>query len=278
VSIFPAAGSYLATEPKRMKRPRLSQTFAALGALALLMGATGPGARAAEAAGDANEALPADARLGATRATLQAAVDRAGAAGLPTRPLVSKVREGLAKGVPPERIAAAVGTLAHGLEEANGFARAHGRSPSPGLLIALADLHARGVSWDSATPVLTARADDAALARAVDVLAELAQRGYPDRAAGQLLRSVEEHDPNALGRVVAGLETIRRGLTLSRADALDALGANLSGEGSALDSAVNKSLEGKEHGLALGANHGNGQGNDHAAAASKKGMAKGMMK
>ena len=53
MSIFPAAGSYLATEPKRMKRPHLSQTFAALGALALLMGATGPGARAAEAAGDA---------------------------------------------------------------------------------------------------------------------------------------------------------------------------------------------------------------------------------
>lgn len=277
MSIFPARGSYFATGTKRMKRPPRWQTVASLGALALLLGAAGRTSHA-ESAGATDEALPRDARLDATRATLQATVNRAGAGGLPTRPLIVKVREGLAKGVPPERIVAAVESLARGLGEASSFARAHGRVPSPALLIALADLHARGVGWDSATPMVTARADDAALARAVDVLAELAQRGYPERPAGLLLRDVEEHDPNALGRVVAGLESIRRGLTVSRADALDALGANLSLDGSALDSAVNKSLEGKEHGLALGNGHGNGQGNDHAAAASKKGLAKGQMK
>jgi|GEM_PF-1437844 len=273
MSIFPPPGSYFATEPKRMNRRRpLWKTFASLGALALLLGATGHQSWAAE--GD--RTVPDDARLGATRASLQATVDRAEAAGLPGRPLVIKVREGLAKGVPPERIAAAVESLARGLGEANSFARAHGRGPSPALLIALADLHARGIGWDSAAPVVTAHADDAALVRALDVLSELTQRGYPERPAGLLLRNVEERDPNAIGRVVPGLESIRRGLTVSRADALEALGANLSVDGAALDAAVNKSLEGKEHGLALGANRGNGQGNDHAAGASKKGLAKGM--
>lgn len=229
-------------------------------------------------AGGGDDILPDDGRLGAARAALQATVARAEAGGLPVRPLIVKVREGLAKGVPPERIATAVDSLARGLDEANQFARAHGRRASPALLTALADLHARGVGWDSAAPVVTAHADEAALVRAVDVLGELATRGYPERPAGQLLRNMEEHDPAAIGRVVAGLESIRRGLTVSRADALDALGANLSLEGTALDAAVNKSLEGKEHGAAAGNGRGNGQGSDHAAAASKKGLAKGLMK
>jgi len=257
-----------------MKR-RLSKILGALGALALLLG--GGAGRAAPAQG-ADQAIPADARLGAARATLQATVDRADAAGLPTRPLLVKVREGLAKGVPPDRITAAVDSLARGLDEANHFARAHGRGASAALLTALADLHARGVGWDSAAPLVTARADEAALLRALDVLGDLAARGYPERPASQLLRNVEERDPAAIGRVVAGLESIRRGLTVSRADALDALGANLSADGTPLDAAVNRSLEGKEHGAALGNGHGNGQGSDHAAAASKKGLAKGLMK
>src|SRR3569833_4117649 len=93
-----------------LRRP-LWKPFASRGALALLLGATGLQTWAAE--GD--RTVPDDARLGATRASLQATVDRAEAAGLPGRPLVIKVREGLAKGVPPERIAAAVESLERGL-------------------------------------------------------------------------------------------------------------------------------------------------------------------
>ena len=254
-----------------MKRPRSRRIVASIGALALLL-AAGLDARAA------GDGVPDDARLGAARAALQATVDRAGGSGLPTRPLIVKIREGLAKGVPPERIVAAVEALSRGLGEANEFARAHGRSPSPALLTALVDLRARGVSWDSAAPLVAARADEGTLARAIDALADLAQRGYPERPAGQLLRSVEEHDPAAIVRVVTGLESIRRGLTVSRADALEALGANLAVDGSALDAAVNRSLQGQEHGAANGNGHGNGQGSDHAAAASKKGMGKGLSK
>jgi len=276
VSIFPPTRSYFATDPKRMRPPPLHRLLGSLGVLAVLLAAAGDG-HAAPAAGP-DQVVPADARLGAARDSMQAAVDRAGVAGLPTRPLIVKVREGLAKGVPPERIAAAVESLARGLEDANQFARAHGRGASPALLTALADLHARGVALQSAAPLVTAHADEPALLRAIDVLGELAARGYPEGPAGQLLRNVEERDPAAIGRVASGLETIRRGLTVSRADALDALGANLSLDGTALDAAVNKSLEGKEHGAAAGNGHGNGQGSDHAAAASKKGMGKGLLK
>jgi hypothetical protein len=258
-----------------MQRTRPWKALAPLAVLALALGAGS--AHGQTAGGQARETIPDDARLGPVRAALQATVDDAGAAGLPTRPRVVKVREGLAKGVPADRIAAAVQSLARGLEEANRFARAQGRrAPSPALLVALADLHGRGVGWDSATPLLAARADDAALARAVDVLAELAERGYPERRAGQLLREVQEHDPGAMNRVVASLESIRRGLTVSRADALDALDANLSIDGTALDAAVNKSMEGREHSAAAGNGRGNGQANEHAAGASKKGLAKGM--
>lgn len=274
MSIFPPPGSYFATEPKQMKRPQPRTILASLGLLALLLGGSAREGRAAPVNGD--DAVPADARLGTTRATLQATIDQAGTSGLPTRPLVVKVREGLAKGVPPEQIAAAVASLARGLGEANQFCLAHGRRPSSALLTALADLHARGVGWDSAIPLVSARVDDAALVRGVDVLRELAERGYPERPAGQLLGNLEARDPAAIGRVVSGLESIRRGLTVSRADALDTLGANLSVEGAALDAAVNKSLEGKEHSLGAGNGRGNGQGSDHAAAASKKGMGKGL--
>jgi len=276
VSIFPPAGSYFATDSKRMNRPRPRTMLRSVAVLALLLGGATRSGLAAPTGAD--ETIPDDARLGPARASLQATVAKAGAGGLPTRPLIVKVREGLAKGVPPERIAAAVESLARGLDEANHFARAQGRGPSAALLTALADLHARGVTWDSAAPVITAHADEAAMLRAVDVLGELATRGYPERPAGQLLRGVEEREPAAIGRLVPALESIRRGLTVSRADALEALGANLSLDGTALDAAVNKSLEGKEHGAAAGNGRGNGQGSDHAAAASKKGMAKGLMK
>jgi len=219
VSIFPPAGSYFATDSKRMNRPRPRTMLRSVAVLALLLGGATRSGLAAPTGAD--ETIPDDARLGPARASLQATVAKAGAGGLPTRPLIVKVREGLAKGVPPERIAAAVESLARGLDEANHFARAQGRGPSAALLTALADLHARGVTWDSAAPVITAHADEAAMLRAVDVLGELATRGYPERPAGQLLRGVEEREPAAIGRLVPALESIRRGLTVSRADALD---------------------------------------------------------
>ena len=51
--------------------------------------------------------LPNDARLDPVRPRLAAIVTRAEAEGLPAEVIVSKVREGLAKGIDPKRIEAA---------------------------------------------------------------------------------------------------------------------------------------------------------------------------
>lgn len=53
-----------------------------------------------------------------SRATLRALLSSSAAKGLPTAPLVTKVREGLAKGAPPDRIRAATQQLAQRLESA----------------------------------------------------------------------------------------------------------------------------------------------------------------
>src|SRR6266542_5698847 len=85
-------------------------------------------------------------RLGPDSAGLRAILERAGAADLPAELLVDKVREGLAKGVPPGRIVAVV----TGLERALGQARVEaqpyaGAKPPRGLLRALVEAHAAGV-------------------------------------------------------------------------------------------------------------------------------------
>ena len=78
-------------------------------------------------------------RLAPVRAGLQKRIDSAAAAGLPADALVSKVREGLAKGVEAQRISSAVMRLADDLEAAQRFviARRPGAA-APGLVRALA--------------------------------------------------------------------------------------------------------------------------------------------
>jgi hypothetical protein len=67
--------------------------------------------------------LPGDARLDPVRARLEAVVSGAAQDGLPAEVLVSKVREGLAKGVPADRIETATIRLAEGLKSAQAFVR-----------------------------------------------------------------------------------------------------------------------------------------------------------
>ncbi|HEY4183947.1 MAG TPA: hypothetical protein VGP07_02720 [Polyangia bacterium] len=229
----------------------------------------------AAVAGPTADALPDDVRLASVRTQLREAIARADRAGLPTRPLITKVREGLAKGAAPGQIVTAVEGLAHGLDDANRLVRAHGRPvPSPALLEALAVARSGGASDEAVLPLVVSKMDEARLLQAIDVVGDLALRGYPGRQGGLVVRDVAERDASALGHLVAGLESIRRGQTVSRAVALDALGANLATSGS-LDAAVSRSLEGGEHGAAA-SNGKNGEGSEHAAAASKKGMAKGL--
>src|SRR5205807_7201641 len=111
-----------------------------------------------------------DARLGAAAVEVHAAVDQAAQAGLPQELLVDKVREGLAKGVAPPRIAAVVRglatALAHARAEAQPFA---GAAPPAGLLKAIVEAHAAGAGNGEVAAVLTSGGRE----RAIQVLTDL---------------------------------------------------------------------------------------------------------
>jgi len=226
-------------------------------------------------ASDAPPASEAD-RLGPRAADIQRVIERASHDGLPTEGLASKVREGLAKGASPDAIWRAVERQAQTLGEASALLRQQRKAPASAALVkAVADARAAGVAPDTARPVVASAADDARLVRAVEVLTDLALRGYPERGSGLLVRDVLERDPGSVGRIPGGLESIRHGQTVSRADALELLGRNLLAAGNSLDAAVNRSLEGREHAGGVGSER-NGHGNDHGApAAAKKGMGNG---
>lgn len=258
----------------RRARRRLSgQSFLAIclaAFLAVLAGAALPAY-----AGDPPPASEAD-RLGSHAADIQRVIDRAAQQGLPTDGLASKVREGLAKGASPDVIWRAVERQAQTLGEASALLRQQRKAPASAALVkAVADARAAGVAADTARPLVASPADDARLVRAVEVLTDLALRGYPERGSGVLVRDVLDRDPSSVGRIPGGLESIRHGQTVSRADALELLGRNLLAAGNSLDAAVNRSLEGREHAGGLGSER-NGHGNDHGApAATKKGMGNG---
>src|SRR5438552_634273 len=117
-------------------------------------------------------ALPTDVRLAPVRADLIQLVDQAAQSGLPAEALVSKVQEGLAKNVPPQKILLVLRTLASDLAAARSFAAplVAGR-PSPALLRALCDAKAAGVKWND-TAVLVRTAGDGA-PRALQTVTDL---------------------------------------------------------------------------------------------------------
>src|SRR5690242_6811452 len=87
-----------------------------------------------------------DSRLGPAAADVRAIRDRAAANGLPTTILDDKLREGLAKGVPPPRIAIVMRSLADSLARARTETQAAGAAEaSAALLKAIVEAHAAGV-------------------------------------------------------------------------------------------------------------------------------------
>jgi hypothetical protein len=94
---------------------------------------------------------------------------------------------------------------------------------------------------------------------------ELSLRGYPGARAAAVVTEVLDRDPEAVGRVVAGIESIRRTQTVSRADALDALSRNMNSAGGSLEGALHRSLEGSEHSANGNGVGKSGQPNEHAA-------------
>jgi len=236
---------------------RLTRARALTGAWLVFLGLHALPARAADA-----PSLPADARLAPVRAPLEKLLARASSDGLPADLIAGKVREGLAKGVAPPAIQAAAERLAASLGNASRFLRAHrapgastsspspsspspssSSSSSPSLIQAVADAELAGVEADSLVPLVTSSESDAVVARAVAVVTDLSMRGYPSGRSGVVVKEIADRDARALGRVVAGVEAIRVEQTVSRADALEALGRNMATGGASLDTAVARALE-----------------------------------
>ena len=142
--------------------------------------------------------LPADARLDAERPALQAIVDGAEQEGLPSELLGAKVREGLAKNVPPPRITVAVRALATALKQARDEAQPHLAHPPAQLLKAIVDAHALGAAPGDIEVVLKAARPQTAT-RAIEVLGDLLQRRYPPQAAARAVAEVAARQPTAAG-------------------------------------------------------------------------------
>jgi hypothetical protein len=113
---------------------------------------------------------------------IQAAQARVAAAGIPAHLLDNLVAEGRAKGVPMQRIAAAVERRAAGLQRASAAMARGDRTTSAAEISAGADALEAGADGRALRTVIdAARADDGSVALAV--LAELARQGVPvDRA------------------------------------------------------------------------------------------------
>jgi hypothetical protein len=209
--------------------------------------------------------LPPDARLEPVRARLEAALARAAQAGLPADLIVSKVREGLAKGVPADRITMVAERLADNLQAARSFVaqrRGAGAALAPAdvpLVRALAEARLAGVAFDASAPVVALGRPAPDTARAIEVLTDLTLRGYPTDRASAVVRDLFTRDAVAVGRLPASLEVLRREQGLSQAETLDAMARGLRGTGS-LEQAANRAAdEGRRAGRGSGAG-GPGEG------------------
>ena len=239
--------------------------------LALVLTAVMGMASATEAA----PGLPSDARLEPVRANLQQLVQRAEAGGLPTDMIVGKVREGLAKGVEPARIEAATMRLYQNLEAAQQFVagRRPGRPPS-GLVRAVAEARLAGVPLHAVEPLV--RGDRPELSRAIEVVTDLALRGYPSERAAPVVASVLSRDARALDRVPGTLETIRQDYALSHTEAVDALARGLASSDS-LQTAYSRTVE-DERRRGKGAKGAKGAGEQDDDGPGKSGLAPGQLK
>jgi len=137
---------------------------------------------------------------GMAGAAALAPVAEAARRGVPAELVADKVLEGLAKGVPPERITAVAGALCERLAEAErllGAAREAGLAPPPERRAALTDL-AQALQAGAPPAALqellaaarSARTGSDAVVAAAHALGELARRGVPTAEALPLARAM----------------------------------------------------------------------------------------
>jgi len=145
---------------------------------------------------------PAAARLDATLA-------RAERAGLPTAPLVSKALEGIAKQVPSARVIMAVEQRLESLTQARA---ALGTPATPAEIEGVADAMERGVGAQAIRTLRTQAGNDAPVAVAAHVLADLQDRGVPTDVALEVLSawSARGGRPSDLPEIPAGIDRLLR--------------------------------------------------------------------
>jgi hypothetical protein len=154
-----------------------------------------------------------DPRLLPVRATVDQAYAGAARDGVPVSLLDDKLREGLAKSVPPARLAAFLGDYETRLAEAAALAKP---ANSPSLLKAIVEARAAGVQPRDLQPVITRGA------HAVDVVTDLAQRGFAPAQVASTVAKVAQKDPRQLDRLAAVAQSLSA--RVGRAEALDAIG------------------------------------------------------
>jgi hypothetical protein len=159
--------------------------------------------------------VPDDSRLGAARAELQAVVDAAARDALPDGLIIDKIREGLAKGVPAERIVVVARGLGLRLGEARQMVAARFQGPraggaSPSLVRAIAEARIGGAGDVEVEAVLAHAGEPERAERAVRALSDLIARGFPPAASARAVGvALDRRDP-ALGRLGVDASSIRK--------------------------------------------------------------------
>lgn len=199
----------------------------------------------------ANEAARARAGLDASAAArFDAAIARAEREDLPTESIVSKALEGIAKRVPPERIAFAVEQRLDLLVRARAALQPRRRDTGErdaqrdpqrerevrartrAEVSAVADAMQRGVDDDAVRRLSADRRPDEPISTSVHVLADLVQRGVPSDVALDVLSAWRARGNSAadLADVPAGIDRlVRQGMRPAQAGA--SLAATLRGRG-----------------------------------------------
>lgn len=181
-----------------MSRMKTTRTMRNTMLLTTLLMAAPAMAMAQEAEAATSAAANAAAQAATPQARIDAAMEAAARAEVPTSLLESKVREGEAKGVPAERVAAAVEARLQGLIRARDAIQEAGvGAASEGQLLVTAEALQAGVSQNAVVQVLTeAPAERRAVATAV--LTDLVRLGYDSGAAWARVNASLSSGPEAL--------------------------------------------------------------------------------
>jgi hypothetical protein len=145
--------------------------------------------------------------------------------GLPVEALRHKIKEGRAKGVPEARIRAVVREMVRHMKQAREWIRKHeGKSKRKGaeaekrrLMISLAQARMAGLSEAGLRSMVTLQKGAASR---VDALVDLHLRGYRNQHALQLAKRASMADVGTIGATLDGL---RKGHSLTHAEAADLL-------------------------------------------------------